>query len=66
MGRGMGRAIKIEDGNPQALNPVVIEVLRQYGILNQNAMERLRPYGPETLILNHRKERIGEIETVPN
>ena len=38
MGKGIGIAIKIEDGTPRALNPVVIEVLRQYGILKQDAL----------------------------
>lgn len=62
VGRGIGIAIKIEDGNPRALNPVVVEVLRQYDILKPDALRRLRPYGPKISILNHRKEKVGEIE----
>jgi L-asparaginase II len=64
IGQGIGIGIKIEDGSPRALNPVVIEVLRQYGILDSDGLQRLRAYGPKSPILNHRKERVGEIETV--
>ena len=64
MDRGVGIAIKIEDGNPRALNPVVIEVLRQYKILKGEALETLRPYGPKTILRNHRKDRVGEIEPI--
>ena len=62
--RGVGIAIKIEDGNPRALNPVVVEVLRQYEILKGEALEMLQSYGPKTILLNHRKDRVGEIEPV--
>ena len=55
MGRGVGIAIKVEDGNPRALNPVVIEVLRQYGILGGETLHRLKAYGPRLPIFNHRR-----------
>jgi L-asparaginase II len=64
MDRGVGIAIKIEDGNPRALNPVVVEVLRQYEILKGDGLEKLRPCGPKTSIYNHRKDLIGEIEPI--
>lgn len=64
MGKGVGIAIKVDDGNPRALHPVVIEVLRQYGILQKEALEALRSYGPQTAVYNYRRERVGEIETV--
>ncbi len=64
MDRGVGIAIKIEDGNSRALNPVVVEVLRQYEILKGGALEELRYYGPKTSIYNHRKALVGEIEPV--
>jgi L-asparaginase II len=64
MGKGIGVAIKIEDGNTRALNPVVVEVLRQQGILQEEALERVRPYGPKVPLFNHRNERVGEIEPV--
>ncbi len=62
MGKGIGIAIKIEDGNPRAMNPSVIEVLRQLGILQGGVLAKLRPYGPRIPIYNFRKERVGEIE----
>jgi L-asparaginase II len=64
MERGMGIAIKIEDGNPRALNPVVVEVLRQYEILEEEALKMLQPYGPKIPIFNHRKDLVGEIEPI--
>ncbi len=64
MERGIGIAIKIEDGNPRALNPVVVEVLRQYKILGEEALKMLQSYGPKTPIFNHRKDLVGEIEPI--
>jgi L-asparaginase II len=64
MERGLGIAIKIEDGNPRALNPVVVEVLRQYEILKGEALKMLQPYGPKTPVFNHRKDLVGEIEPI--
>jgi len=62
MGRGIGISIKIDDGSARGLNPTVVEVLRQYGILQGEALKNLRSYGPRTTISNHRKEPVGEIE----
>jgi len=64
MERGLGIAIKIEDGDPRALNPVVVEVLRQYEILEGEALKMLQPYGPKTPIFNFRKDLVGEIEPI--
>ncbi len=64
MERGLGIAIKIEDGNPRALNPVVVEVLRQYEILEGEALKMLQLYGPKTPIFNFRKDLVGEIEPI--
>jgi len=64
MGRGLGVAIKIEDGNPRALSPVVVEVLKQYKILGEEALKILQSYGPKTPIFNHRKDLVGEIEPI--
>ena len=64
IGKGVGIAIKIEDGNPRALNPTVVEVLRQYGVLSADDLRRLQPYGPQSYIRNHRKEQVGKIEPI--
>jgi L-asparaginase II len=62
--RGIGIALKVEDGNPRALNPTVIEILRQYGVLDPPALQTLRAYGPKSSLFNFRKDRVGEIEPV--
>jgi L-asparaginase II len=64
MGEGVGVALKIEDGNPRAVAPTVIEVLRQRGILVGECLERLRSYGPKIPVYNFRKEVAGEIKAV--
>ena len=64
MGRGIGIAVKMEDGAPRGLAPTVVEVLRQYGILQGEALGRLKPYGPRIDLCNFRKEKIGAVEPV--
>lgn len=56
----IGIAVKILDGNARALYPVVVEVLRQLGLLNGVNMEYLRPFEkPE--IHNYRHLLVGKI-----
>ena len=60
-GRGLGVALKIEDGAARALSPTVVAVLEQLGVLTPSAREALASYaGP--LILNHRKDEVGRIQ----
>lgn len=60
---GLGIAIKIEDGDTRrARDPVVIETLRQLGILNEDQLAALSSY-TNTTILNHRKMNVGAIRT---
>ncbi len=60
---GLGIAIKIEDGDTRrARDPVVIETLRQLGVLSQAQVESLAAYTTTTL-LNHRKLEVGQIRT---
>jgi L-asparaginase II len=59
----LGIAVKIEDGNPRAIGPVVIEILNQLGILTQTQKDALKSYHqPSTL--NHRKEQVGELRAI--
>jgi len=58
---GLGVALKIEDGGPRALNPTVVAVLEQLGVLTPTAREALAPYA-HPLILNHRQEEVGRIQ----
>ena len=55
-------AIKIEDGNNRAMNPVVIESLKQLKIGTEKEVDKLKTYH-HPAIKNHRKEIVGSIET---
>lgn len=61
--QGLGIAVKIEDGAMRALGPVVIELLRQLEALSPKECQILQSYH-HPLILNHRKDRVGEIRAV--
>jgi L-asparaginase II len=60
---GLGVALKIEDGSARALNPTVVAVLEQLGVLTPTAREALAAYAHPP-ILNHRKEEVGRIQPV--
>ena len=59
--RGLGLAFKIEDGEDRRARPtVVIESLRQLGVLTDGAYEALKPYASFT-VRNHRGDNVGEV-----
>jgi L-asparaginase II len=58
--RGLGIAIKIEDGAKRALMPVVIETLAQLGVLDDAERAALAEYH-RPVVTNHRKLVVGEI-----
>lgn len=59
--RGLGLALKIEDGeNLRARPTVVIESLRQLGVLDEQALIALAPYAHFD-VRNHRGELVGEV-----
>jgi L-asparaginase II len=61
--QGLGVAIKIEDGDiRRARDPVVIETLRQLGVLNEEQLAQLARYARAT-VFNHRKIEVGEVRT---
>jgi L-asparaginase II len=61
--KGLGVAIKIEDGDVRrARDPVVIETLRQLGLLDDAQLAALARYARST-IFNHRKVEVGEVRT---
>lgn len=62
-GAGLGIAVKIEDGNYRAIDPVIVELLRRLGLITDGELERLK-HRWVVKIKNHRKEVIGEIKTV--
>jgi L-asparaginase II len=58
---GLGIAIKIEDGDiRRARDPVVIETLRQLGLLDDDHLARLAGYAGSK-VLNHRRLVVGEV-----
>lgn len=44
IGRGIGVAVRIDDGNPRATDPAIIEVLRELGALGEEPLETLDPF----------------------
>jgi L-asparaginase II len=60
---GLGVALKIEDGAGRALNPTVVAILEQLGVLSPPAREALAKYAV-TPIRNHRQEEVGCIRPV--
>ena len=63
MNEGIGLALKIEDGNIRAIDPVIIEALNRMGYLLPAELEKLQ-YRQQVLVKNHRKETIGIIKAV--
>ncbi|MBA1335782.1 MAG: L-asparaginase II [Firmicutes bacterium] len=62
-GAGLGIAIKIEDGNYRAIDPVIVELLRRLGLLTGEELEKLADRWV-VKIKNHHKDVIGEIKAV--
>jgi L-asparaginase II len=61
--KGLGVAIKIEDGDVRrARDPVVIETLRQLGLLNADQLAELSRYARST-VFNHRQVEVGAVRT---
>jgi L-asparaginase II len=61
--KGLGIAVKIEDGDiRRARDPVVIETLRQLGLLDDSQLAALGRYARST-IFNHRKIEVGAVRT---
>ncbi|HKQ74990.1 MAG TPA: asparaginase [Blastocatellia bacterium] len=61
--KGLGIAIKIEDGDVRrARDPVVIETLRQLGLLNDDQLAELARYARST-VFNHSQVEVGAVRT---
>ena len=45
LGRGIGVAVRIDDGSPRATDPAIIHVLRGLGVLGEEPLEALDPFG---------------------
>jgi L-asparaginase II len=58
--KGLGLAIKVQDGGSRALGTVVIETLAQLGLLDEAQQSELRAYH-RPIVKNHRDLTVGEI-----
>ncbi len=58
--RGLGIAVKIEDGNARAMGPIVVEVLRQLGAAGPADTAALAAHA-RPVVLNTRGEVVGAI-----
>jgi L-asparaginase II len=60
--RGLGLAIRIEDGDKgsRARRPAALEALRQLKLLDATRLKALLPY-MDSPLRNHRGERVGEV-----
>jgi L-asparaginase II len=61
--RGLGIALKIEDGTARARHPAVVEVLAQLGLLGDAELAALKHYH-NPVVRNHRKLEVGELRAV--
>jgi len=61
--RGFGIAVKIEDGNARAMGPILIEVLRQLGVVGSSEISALAPHA-EPVVVNTRGETVGAIRSL--
>ena len=61
--RGLGIALKIEDGTARARQPVVVETLAQLGLLSDEEMAALKEYH-HPAVTNYRRLKVGEICSV--
>lgn len=59
--QGIGLALKIEDGSFRAIDPVVIQILKQLNYITDAEFEDLRHLWRPTL-KNHRGDEIGHLE----
>lgn len=57
---GLGVAVKIEDGASRALNPAIVQVADDLGLLGESDRQALKAYR-QPVILNNRKAEVGVI-----
>ncbi len=64
--KGVGIALKVSDGDPseKVRAAIMLEILRQLGILNESELAELAEFGPVNPIYNWRKIKVGESRPV--
>lgn len=63
-GRGIGIALKIEDGGARAIGPIAMALLKRLDLLPEPLPEALRLFA-QPVVLNTRDEVVGEIRPSP-
>lgn len=63
LGKGMGVALKIEDGSFRAVGPAIMDLLLQLGVITENEAENMKEFWNPP-ILNNKGEVTGEIRSV--
>lgn len=58
---GLGVAVKISDGNSRALPPVLVQLLRDMGLLSSRDFEELQDFA-RALLYNHSRMVVGDIQ----
>jgi len=58
LNRGIGIAVKIQDGNGRANGPVMVETLRQLGVLTADDLQQLESFH-QPILYNHRQDIVG-------
>src|SRR6185503_17347997 len=61
--RGLGLALKIEDGSYRGIGPAVIETLAQLGVLNEAETAQLATYH-HPIVENSRGLLVGEVRAI--
>ena len=65
LGKGLGIAVKIDDGNyGRACPPTVMETLRQLDLVSATEWETLAPFVPPVEIRNNHGRQVGETRAV--
>lgn len=62
-GKGVGMAIKIEDGNSRATAPTALRLFEKMGVISRDEYESMEEFA-NPAIRNHRGEKAGEIRAV--
>lgn len=63
IGKSIGIAIKIDDGNSRAVGPAILDILVQMKIIDKSEAEPLKNFWKPP-VLNHNKEIVGKIRPV--
>jgi L-asparaginase II len=62
---GPGICVKIEDGNSRAVPPVVIDVLKKLGYINNEELKKLEKY-EKPIVKNHHEHEVGYVKSILN